>query len=226
MSVISTIISVFLAPHQLVYLCPIKIHKCSIWFQANIPLIFCSSVHCSKKQLLRATDSVVVFFVHAVHTLLAYALLQSNLNHFSFAYLPKYQALSFITLFFSAPLYVIFVGHYFLPLSFHLIFWIALMSHRVFSCSLHKKKLCSFSYHLSEMLFLCHRLIVTSQTVISVSILTHIPVMILSLIKDFVLQDQTVGLKRSQKLYFSFLSLGFLDIDTHMLACVYILWGF
>lgn len=133
------IISVFLAPHQLVYLCPIKIHKCSIWFQANIPLTF-SSVHCSKKELLRATDSVVIFFVYAVHTLLAYALLQSNLNHFNFAYLPKYQALSLIMLVFIASPHAIFVGHYFLPLSFHLIFWISLMSHRVFSCSLHKEK--------------------------------------------------------------------------------------
>lgn len=65
-----------------------------------------------------------------MRTLLAYALLQSNVIHFNFAYLPKYQELSLLTLVFSASVYAIFVSK---NISFHLIFWIALTSHSVAS---------------------------------------------------------------------------------------------
>lgn len=84
------------------------------------------------------------------HTPVAWALLQSNIIHFSCAYFAKYEALSLLTLGFGAPICAIFVSHDFLPLFFHIIFWIAFPSHHVTSWGLQKKK-CSFSYCFSEL---------------------------------------------------------------------------
>lgn len=173
--------------------------------------------------MLWASDAVVIFFVHAVHTLLAYGLLQSNITYLYFAYLSKYQALSLLTLVFSASLYAIFVRHDFLPVSFQITFWIALTSHSVTSCSLHKKKNAASVTAFQK----CYFFFATDYFwFLKQSLLWVFCPRFLSLPKDFGPQHWLVGLKWVRDLCFSFLSLGFLDryfyIYTHTLACVYI----